>query len=247
MFALELWRLDKFITFSGIASRREVRALIQKGRVFVDGQPARTPEQKLNPQTALVEVDRQRIAFAAHIYLMMNKPAGVVSSTEDHRDQTVLELLPERFVKRGLFPAGRLDKDAEGLLILTDDGDFCHNVISPRKKVFKSYLVETQGCPTPDDCALVASGMLLEDGTACLPGRLEVLESGPISRSRIWIAEGKFHQVKRMLAVLGKPVCALRRTDIGRLHLDENLKPGAYREMTEEEAKLAVQSGDLWP
>ena len=243
MFALELWRLDKFIAFSGAASRREVRLLIKAGRIQVDGCTAGGPEQKIDPQTASVYLDGQRISFSVHVYLMMNKPAGVLSSTEDARDRTVLDLLPETLRKRGLFPAGRLDKDSEGLLLLTDDGDYCHRVISPRKNVFKCYEIETMGCPTPEDCAAVAAGMTLEDGTACRPGRLEILETGQTARCRIRISEGKFHQVKRMLAVLGKPVLSLRRTEIGALHLDENLKPGAYREMTAEEAQLALQTG----
>ena len=240
---MEQWRLDRFLTFTGMASRRETRGLIRAGRVTVDGVPAGSPEQNLDPYTAQVLVDGVQAMFARYVYLMMYKPTGVLSATEDARGATAVDLLPETYRRRGLFPAGRLDKDATGLLLLTDDGDYCHNVISPRKKVFKCYVLETDGCPTAADCAAVAAGMTLEDGTPCLPGRLEVLDAGEPARCRIWIAEGKFHQVKRMLAALGKPVLTLRRTDIGSLHLDESLEPGAYREMTQEEAKKALQPG----
>lgn len=174
---------------------------------------------------------------------MMNKPAGYVSSTEDRKEKTVMSLLDGVYVRLDLFPAGRLDKDAEGLLILTDDGDYAHRIITPSKKVYKTYYVETDGALSGDDAAAFRDGVVLRDGLHCLPARLDILTSGDKSTAYVVIREGKYHQVKRMLASRGKRVTYLKRVAIGGLKLDGRLEAGQYRELTAEEA-WAVFSGD---
>ena len=235
-------RLDRFLSEAGVESRRKIKEVIRAGRVCVNGNTVTAPEQKIDEMADDVTLDGNMVGRSpCRVVLMMNKPAGVLSSTEDARDRTVLDLLPETLRKRGLFPAGRLDKDSEGLLLLTDDGDYCHRVISPRKNVFKCYEIETMGCPTPEDCAAVAAGMTLEDGTACRPGRLEILEAGQTARCRIRISEGKFHQVKRMFSACGKTVTALHRESIGALTLDPTLSPGEAKILDPSAAALVFE------
>lgn len=227
-----LLRLDRILSETGLYTRREAKMLVQSGRVAADGQIVPRPEEKLDPETQVICVDGEPIVYQKYVYLMMNKPAGFVSAREDARDRAVTELLKAPYNGRGLFPAGRLDKDSEGLLLLTDDGAFCHNVISPKKHVEKKYYVETEGRLTEADVLAFSKGITFKDGTQCLPGKLEILESGEKSRAHVTITEGKYHQVKRMLAVLGKPVVILQRLSIGGLALDGALKPGEYRELT---------------
>ena len=163
---------------------------------------------------------------------MMNKPAGVLSATEDGRQKTVLDLVSPQMKRLGLFPVGRLDKDTRGLLLLTDDGDFAHRVISPKSEVEKLYYARVEGEPCAEDAEAFARGIVLADGTRCLPARLQLLGG---DECLVTVMEGKYHQVKRMLASRGKPVLELRRLSIGRLELDENLQPGEYQEMTQED------------
>ena len=219
-------RLDKRLAATGRWSRTEAKALIRGGRVTVDGTVGRAPEEKV-PESAPVAVDGVPIPGAGPVYLMLNKPAGVVSSTDDPREATVLSLLPEEYRRRGLFPAGRLDKDAEGLLLLTDDGPLAHRLLSPRYHVDKVYYVEVDGALDDADAAALAEGLILGDGTACLPARLEVLEGG--RSAHITLQEGKYHQVKRMLASRGKPVVYLKRIAFGPLILDPELPKGGWR------------------
>ena len=242
--SMALWRLDRILTHMGVCSRREVKAFLRAGRVCVGGQKSLSPEDKFDPEEAEIRVDGQRIFFSEHVYLILNKPVGILSAKESETEKAAIDLLPEPIRKREVYPAGRLDKDASGLLLMTDDGDFCHQVISPKKRVYKRYEVRCEGCPSPEDAALFEKGILLEDGTTCLPGKLEILQPGPESRCAVVICEGKFHQVKRMMAAVGKPVISLRRTDIGSVHLDEDLQPGEYRVLRESEAKMALQNGD---
>lgn len=232
---MERLRLDKIISESGLASRKEAAQLIRRGEVLVDGRPALSGAEKADPETSEIIVSGRRLSYRKKHYLMMNKPAGVVSSTEDAREKTVLELLEGAYRRMELFPAGRLDKDAEGLLILTDDGDYAHKIITPSKKVYKVYYVETDGALTPGDAAAFDSGIVLKDGLECLPGSLEIISSGSKSTALVRIREGKYHQVKRMLASLGKPVTYLKRVSIGGMQLDENLGTGKFRELTEDE------------
>jgi 16S rRNA pseudouridine516 synthase len=197
---MALVRLDKLISDGGAASRREAKALVQAGRVLVDGRPAASAADKYDPEAVSVTVNGVPLGVTKHIYLMLNKPAGVLSATEDPRSSTVLDLLPEEYRRRKPFPVGRLDKDTTGLLLLTDDGDFAHRVISPRHKVPKLYEAEVEGTPTAEDVRAFEKGLRLSDGTECLPARL--LPAGG-SLVRVEVFEGRYHQVKRMLASRG--------------------------------------------
>lgn len=233
---MALVRLDKYLADAGAASRQEARGLIRAGRVAVDGAVERRPEAKLDPACRTVTLDGEPLSWAAHRYYMLHKPAGVVTATSDRAEKTVLDLLPPP-LRRGVVPAGRLDKDTTGLLLLSDDGDWVHAVISPRRHVKKVYLAETDGTPAPEDCVAFAQGITLRDGTACLPARLEILGPG---RCRVTVEEGKYHLVRRMLASVGAPVTALHRVRIGDLALDEALAPGEFRALTEAEIAAAL-------
>lgn len=225
-------RLDKRLAETGEWSRKEARELIRAGRVTVDGQVRTKPEEKA-AEGALVAVDGRALAPAGPVYLMMNKPAGLVSATEDAREKTVLSLLPERYQRLGLFPAGRLDKDTEGLLLLTNDGPLAHRLLTPKSHVDKVYYVEVDGVLDGGDRAAVEQGIVLNDGYVCLPGELEVLENG--RSARITLREGKYHQIKRMMAARGKPVVYLERIAFGPLKLDETLPRGGWRPLTDGE------------
>ena len=236
---MEKQRLDKIIASTGRFSRREVKLLVRQGRVLVDGVPARSAEDRMTPETAEITVDGERLAWRRYTWLMMNKPAGVLSATEDGRGKTVLDLLPEELRRRELFPVGRLDKDTEGLLLLTNEGGLAHDLLSPKKHVDKVYYARTAGELEEADCRAFAAGMVLGDGLECLPAGLEILSAGAGgSEALVTLREGKFHQVKRMLAARGKPVLYLKRMKMGNLTLDPALEPGGYRFLTEEEVAL---------
>jgi 16S rRNA pseudouridine516 synthase len=237
-------RLDRILSDSGIASRKEAARLIHSGFVTVDGRIAASGDDKYDPDISEILVDGKPLRYKKFHYLMMNKPTGYVSATEDRTEKTVLELLDGVYRRLALFPAGRLDKDAEGLLLLTDDGDWAHRVISPNKKVYKTYYVETDGPLGQEDIKAFSDGVVLKDGLVCLPAGLRVLTSGEQSTGLVVIREGKYHQVKRMLASRGKPVTYLRRVAIGGLRLEEELKTGAYRELTEQEAASVFSGPD---
>ena len=236
---MEKQRLDKIIASTGRFSRREVKLLVRQGRVLVDGVPARSAEDRMAPETAEITVDGERLAWRRYTWLMMNKPAGVLSATEDGRGKTVLDLLPEELRRRELFPVGWLDKDTEGLLLLTNEGGLAHDLLSPKKHVDKVYYARTAGELEEADCRAFAAGMVLGDGLECLPAGLEILSAGAGgSEALVTLREGKFHQVKRMLAARGKPVLYLKRMKMGNLTLDPALEPGEYRFLTEEEVAL---------
>ncbi len=234
--AVALERLDKVLASTGRWTRKEGRELIRRGRVTVDGAFARKPEDKLDPEISRLEVDGEAVDCAPFAYLMMNKPAGVVSATGDPRQKTVLDLLPERLRRRGLFPVGRLDKDTTGLLLLTDDGPLAHALLSPKRHVDKVYLARVEGRVDAVDAAALSAGMTLGDGLCCLPARLEPVGDG--SECRVTLREGKYHQVKRMLAARGKPVRSLTRLSMGPLALDEALGPGEWRPLTPDERAM---------
>ena len=236
---MEKQRLDKIIASTGRFSRREVKLLVRQGRVLVDGVPAQSAEDRMTPETAEITVDGERLVWRRYTWLMMNKPAGVLSATEDGRGKTVLDLLPEELRRRELFPVGRLDKDTEGLLLLTNEGGLAHDLLSPKKHVDKVYYARTAGELEEADCRAFAAGMVLGDGLECLPAGLEILSAGAGgSEALVTLREGKFHQVKRMLAARGKPVLYLKRMKMGNLTLDPALEPGEYRFLTEEEVAL---------
>ena len=228
-------RLDKLIASTGRWSRREVKTLVREGRVLVDGRIAASPEDKCDPLTACIRVNGEALFYREHTYVMLHKPAGVLSATEDGRGKTVLDLLAPEYRRIGLFPVGRLDKDTEGLLLLTDDGALAHDLLAPKKHVDKVYFVRTGGALDDADCAAFAAGLTLGDGLACLPARLQILNSGAQSEALVTIHEGKFHQIKRMLASRGKPVVYLKRLAMGPLTLDETLPKGEYRLLTAQE------------
>ena len=225
-------RLDKYIADLGLASRREVKSLVKSGRIRVDGRPPSGPEQKLDPDAAEVTLDGERLRYRTFRYFVMDKPAGVVTATEDAAQRTVLDLLPPELRRLGLFPVGRLDKDTTGLLLLTNDGDFAHRVISPKSEVEKRYHARVDGIPDEADAAAFREGILLADGTRCLPARLEF---DGTDECFVTLTEGKYHQVKRMLAARGKPVLELRRLSVGGLSLGKMPIPGELRELSDED------------
>ena len=225
-------RLDKIISATGKKSRREVREMVRQGRVLVDGKPAPAADMKVDPQTAVILLDGEPLGYEKFTYVMLHKPAGVLTATEDRRQETVLDLLPPELRRRALSPVGRLDKDTEGLLLLTNDGQLAHRLLSPKSHVDKVYYARVDGALEPGDIAAFAAGMTLGDGLECLPAGLEILSP---TEALVTLREGKFHQVKRMLAARGKPVLYLKRLSMGRLRLDPALAPGARRMLTEEE------------
>lgn len=225
-------RLDKFLSDSKVASRRELRQIIRAGRVRVGERVVREPEYKVDEKNDEIFLDGVRVGGARRIVLMFHKPAGFVTSTADPRDRTVMELLPPQY--RDLTPVGRLDKDTEGLLLFTNDGQLAHRLISPRRGVEKCYYAEHEGTADAQDIAAFREGVELRDGTRCLPARLE--PQGP-GKSLVYVCEGKYHQVRRMLASRGKPVTYLRRIAEGGVQLGE-LPIGKTRELTNEELSL---------
>ena len=235
---MALQRLDKVIASTGRWSRREVKELVRQGRVTVNGAVAKIAEEKADPEAADICVNGERLIWRQYTWVMLNKPAGYLSATEDGRGKTVLDLLPPELRRRGLFPVGRLDKDTEGLLLLTNEGGLAHDILSPKHHVDKVYYARTAGCLTEEDCRAFAAGMTLGGGLECLPAGLEILSAGPEgSEGLVTLREGKFHQVKRMLAARGKPVLYLKRVRMGNLPLDPALEPGTYRYLTEDEVE----------
>ena len=237
---MENIRLDKFLSNAGAGSRKEVRELIRMRAVKVDGVAATDGAAKIIAGINSVSVFESEIEYKKFIYLMMNKPAGVVTATRDpsQKNKTVCDLLPEKYSRRGLFPVGRLDKDAEGLLILTDDGDFAHKTLSPKFKVEKKYFVKVEGTLTQSDVASFGR-LTLGDGFECAPALLEIISGGETSEAHVTITEGKFHQVKRMFEAAGKSVTYLKRIRFANIDLDRSLAGGECRELTKEEMKNA--------
>ncbi len=230
-------RLDKFLANMEVGTRQEVKKMIRQGVVKVDGQIAKSGDQKIDENTVLVEVNGGSITFFKEVYYMLHKPAGVVSATEDRRDKTILDLMKDA-KGRNLFPVGRLDKDTEGLLLVTNDGALAHELLSPRKHVDKVYYAIVEGRVTDQDVQAFAEGLDIgtkEHPEPVKPGKLVIVNSDEISEIRLTIQEGKFHQVKRMFEAVGKKVIYLKRESMGPLALDESLKPGEYRELTADE------------
>ena len=225
-------RLDKLLAGTGKWSRREVKALVRQGLVRVDGRLAASAEDKLDPAAAIITVAGETISLCRFTYVMLHKPAGVLTATEDRKQPTVLDLLPPELRRIGLAPVGRLDKDTEGLLLLTNDGELAHRLLSPKYHVDKRYLARVDGELSATDAEAFARGMTLGDGLECLPAGLELL---PGHACIVTLREGKFHQVKRMLAARGAPVLYLKRLSMGPLGLEDSLAAGAYRLLRAEE------------
>ena len=235
-------RLDKLLAGTGKWSRREVKALVRQGLVRVDGRLAASAEDKLDPAAAIVTVAGETVALHRFTYVMMHKPAGVLTATEDRKQPTVLDLLPPELRRIGLAPVGRLDKDTEGLLLLTNDGELAHRLLCPKYHVDKRYLARVDGELSAADAEAFARGMTLGDGLECLPAGLEVL---PDRVCIVTLREGKFHQVKRMLAARGAPVLYLKRLSMGPLTLDDSLAAGAYRLLRAEEISALYRACGL--
>lgn len=225
-------RLDKFLADQGLASRKELREIIRSGRVSVNGSAVKSADWKVDPENDQICFDGSLVTAASVRTLMLYKPLGVVSATEDKNEKTVLDLLPPEYRRMGLSPVGRLDKDTSGLLLLSNDGDFLHRVISPKSAVEKCYCATVEGEPDEEDVKAFQEGLLLRDGTTCLPAKLELLGNG---RCLVRVTEGKYHQVRRMLASRGLPVKELKRLSIGGLLLDETLGPGGWKELGPED------------
>jgi len=230
-------RIDKFICDTGLLGRRDARQYIRDGRVSVNGAAAASCDAKIDPEHDRVEVDGAPLTYSRFHYYVMNKPAGILTATEDKRQKTVLDLLPPELRRQGVFPVGRLDKDTTGLLLLTDDGDFAHRVISPKSEIKKVYRAHVDGEPTGADADAFAAGLVLGDGTKCLPAKLEILGGGDCL---VTVMEGKYHQVKRMLASRGLPVKALHRLSVGGLRLDEKLAPGEFRKLEDDQLCIVM-------
>lgn len=235
-------RLDKLLAGTGKWSRREVKALVRQGLVRVDGRLAASAEDKLDPAAAVVTVAGETISLCRFTYVMLHKPAGVLTATEDRKQPTVLDLLPPELRRIGLAPVGRLDKDTEGLLLLTNDGELAHRLLSPKYHVDKRYLARVDGELSAADTEAFARGMTLGDGLECLPAELELL---PGRVCIVTLREGKFHQVKRMLAARGAPVLYLKRLSMGPLTLDDSLAAGAYRLLRAEEISALYRACGL--
>ncbi len=230
-------RLDKLLAGTGRWTRRQVKDLVRSGRVTVDGAAAVRPEQPCSPD-ACVAVDGQEVPLGP-VYIMLHKPGGVLSATQDARQSTVLELLPEYLRRAGLFPVGRLDKDTEGLLLLSNDGALAHRLLSPKSHVDKVYFVRVDAPLDQKDAQAFAAGMALEDGLVCLSAGLELLDRP--DEALVTLREGKYHQIKRMLAQRGKHVEYLKRLSMGPLTLDPALAPGQWRFLTPLERQLLLQ------
>ncbi len=231
-------RIDKLLSNMGYGTRKEVKKLLKLGVVEVDEQVVKNAEAKVEPQTQTVTVRGELVVYKEFIYLMMNKPQGVISATEDRVDETVIDLLEENYLAFSPFPVGRLDKDTEGLLLLTNDGQLSHQLLSPKKHVPKIYFAIIDGEVTERDIEQFSRGVILDDGYQTKQARLVIIQSGEQSEIELSITEGKFHQVKRMFEAVGKRVIYLKRIKMGELPLDEKLELGEYRELTEEEIEL---------
>ena len=229
---MPLMRLDRLLSECTALSRSQLRQIIKNGSVSVDGIVITSPEHKVCSDTARVELDGKTVSYEKFCYYMLNKPAGILSATDDKKQKTVIDLFPAELKKKNLFLVGRLDKDTTGLLIITNDGDFAHRVISPRSEIVKTYHAVTETPVNDADIEAFRQGIVLADGTKCLPAGLEKLPDGSCL---VRVMEGKYHQVKRMLASRGKPVTALMRLSIGGLELDKGLLPGQFRQLSEKE------------
>lgn len=230
-------RLDKYLADMGLGTRSEVKKAIRKGQVQVNGQTVREPEYKVDTQESQVLFAGQQTEYEKYEYYMLNKPAGVISATEDAKERCVVDLIESR-KRKDLFPVGRLDKDTEGLLLITNDGELAHRLLSPKKHVDKVYFAKIRGRVTREDVELFEQGVDIGEEKKTLPSVLRILEEGEISKVELTIREGKFHQVKRMFKAVGKEVLYLKRLRMGPLVLDESLEPGGYRTLNTQELDI---------
>ncbi len=228
---MELQRIDKILSSQNIASRRELKQMIQQGRVSVNGQTVKNAREKYDPETVAIAVDGREVCFRRYVYIMMNKPAGVLSASRDFRDKTVVDLLPRELQRKGVFPAGRLDKDTEGFILITDDGGLAHQMLSPKQHVYKLYEAVVDKVLTEEDVTAFRQGITCGE-LHFLPAEMKI--TAPHT-ALVEICEGKFHQVKKMFHAVGAEVLHLRRLRIGNVFLDPALPSGGFRELTNEE------------
>lgn len=231
-------RIDKILSNLGYGSRSEIKKYCKQGSVVVNGSEVSNPGTQVDTENDEILFNGEEVIYREYIYLMMNKPAGYISATTDKYDQTVLDLIDLSYLAFEPFPVGRLDKDTEGLLVLTNDGKLSHRVLSPKKHVPKTYYAKIDGVVTEEDVEAFLEGVVLDDGYKTMPSQLNILKSDDESEIELTIHEGKFHQVKRMFESVGKKVVYLKRLSMGNLKLDESLELGEYRELTDEEVKL---------
>lgn len=223
-------RLDKIISSQFNLSRKDARRDVKIGRVTVDGRVIKDFGYQADPENQTIEYMGQALSYKSHVYLVMNKPKGVISASNDKNRETVVDLVPEELKRHGLFPVGRLDRDTTGLLLITDDGDFAHSLMSPKKEITKTYLAELDGNVTEEMCKMFSDGIVLADGTRCRKAELKVAGE---CKAEIKISEGKYHQIKRMFGVVGLGVNELKRIAIGNFFLPQNLPEGGCLELTE--------------
>ncbi len=227
-------RLDKYLADMGVGTRSEVKKYIKQGKISVDGQVVKSADLKIEIEKQSVTYQGQPVGYEEFEYYMLHKPAGVVSATTDVKDKTVIDLITDK-KRKDLFPVGRLDKDTEGLLLITNDGDMAHRLLAPKKHVDKVYYARIDGRVTDEDVKAFREGISIGQGEVAKPAKLEILKADEISEIHVTIQEGKFHQVKRMFHTIGKEVLYLKRLSMGSLVLDESLPLGAYRKLTREE------------
>ncbi|AXU52285.1 TPA: pseudouridine synthase [Clostridioides difficile] len=231
-------RIDKILSNLGYGSRSEIKKYCKQGSVVVNGSEVSNPGTQVDTENDEILFNGEEVIYKEYIYLIMNKPDGYISATTDKYDPTVLDLIDLSYLAFEPFPVGRLDKDTEGLLVLTNDGKLSHRVLSPKKHVPKTYYAKIDGVVTEEDVEAFLEGVVLDDGYKTMPSQLNILKSDDESEIELTIHEGKFHQVKRMFESVGKKVVYLKRLSMGNLKLDESLELGEYRELTDEEVKL---------
>ena len=231
-------RVDKLLSNVGVASRAELKKYCKQGLISVNGKVINNPGVQVDSENDDVRFNGEKIVYREFVYIMLNKPDGYISATYDKYDPIVLDLIDQSYLVFEPFPVGRLDKDTEGLLVLTNDGQLAHRVLSPKKHVPKTYYAKIQGKVTEEDILAFEKGVILDDGYETMPSQLKILKSDDMSEIELTIHEGKFHQVNRMFESVGKKVVYLKRLSMGKLKLDESLGLGEYRELTEEEVKL---------
>ena len=231
-------RVDKLLSNVGVASRAELKKYCKQGLISVNGKVINNPGVQVDSESDDIRFNGEKIVYREFVYIMLNKPDGYISATFDKYDPIVLDLIDQSYLVFEPFPVGRLDKDTEGLLVLTNDGQLAHRVLSPKKHVPKTYYAKIQGKVTEEDILAFEKGVILDDGYETMPSQLKILKSDDMSEIELTIHEGKFHQVKRMFESVGKKVVYLKRLSMGKLMLDENLGLGEYRELTDEEVKL---------
>ncbi len=234
-------RLDKFLANAGVGTRSEVKQYIKKGQIKVNGVPAKKADMPISEKKDEILFQNQPVTLQTHFYYMMNKPQGYISATEDNFQKTVLDLLGS-CKRNDLFPVGRLDKDTEGFLLITNDGELAHQLLSPKKHVSKVYYARIEGIVTEEDITAFKKGVKIDEEFTALPANLKILNSDTESEIEVEIYEGKFHQVKRMFQAIGKKVVFLKRLSMGPLSLDPTLNPGDFRELTSKEIDLLKDS-----